>query len=141
MKNILVGMLFAVSALCFGQVNTGNLPAQIIASGARTAATVNSGDQTNSQWHRAHIIINVSAYTSGNYTPHIQGKDPVSGTYYDILVGTAIASTGITILKVGPGFGSIPNGATADMLPQAWRVQLIGVSTPSMTFSVGAFLE
>lgn len=118
-----------------------NLATQILPSAARTTSPVDSADQTNSGWRGIHLIINVSAYTSGTYTPHVQAKDPVSGTYYDILVGSAISATGITILKIYPGMATISNGAAADFLPRIWRVHFVGASSPSMTFSVGAFLQ
>lgn len=118
-----------------------NLATQILPSAARTAATVDSADQTNSGWRGIHLIINVTAFTSGTYTPHVQAKDPVSGTYYDILIGTAISATGLTVLKIYPGMATISNGASADFLPRIWRVHFVGASSPSMTFSVGAFLQ
>lgn len=127
-------------SLAQAQTNGPNLPSQILASAARTAATVNSSDITNNSWRGATVLINVSAYTSGTYTPHVQGKDPVSGTYYDVLVGPGILATGITVLKVYPGIVATPNAAANDILPQVWRVQLIGTASPSMTLSVGGNL-
>lgn len=118
-----------------------NLATQILPSAARTATPVDSVDQTNSGWRGVHVIINVTAYTSGTYTPYIQAKDPVSGTYYSILVGPAISATGLTVLKIYPGMATIANGASADFLPRIWRVRFVGASSPSMTFSVGAFLQ
>jgi hypothetical protein len=47
----------------------------------------------------------------------MQGKDPVTETYYNILVGPAIAATGATILKIYPGIGTVVNGAASDVLP------------------------
>lgn len=134
---VLAAALVAAPALAQLQ----NLATQILPSASRTAATVDSADQTNAGWRGVHVIINVSAYVSGAYTPYVQAKDPVSGTYYDILVGSAITATGITVLKIYPGMATISNGASADFLPRIWRVHLVGASTPSMTFSVGAFLQ
>lgn len=134
-------LFFALSIIvCSAAFSQQNSYSTVLASAVQTAATVNTSDQINASWAGAQVTINVSAYTSGNYTPHIQAKDPVSGTYYDVLVGPAISATGITILKVRPGIAVVSNGSAADMLPQTWRVQLIGLSTPSMTLSVGAFL-
>ncbi len=111
-----------------------------IPSAAYTASQVNSPDMGNSSYLGGQFIINVSAYTSGSYTVKLQGKDPVSGVYYDILVGTALSSTGITILKLYPGIATSANAAASDVLPQTWRVQLNGAATPSMTLSVDAVL-
>lgn len=114
----------------------------IFASAARTA-TIDSADFTDEIAEGAHIIINVTAVagTTPTLTPRIQGKDPASGTYYDVLVGTAINATGMTVLKVGPGLAAVANAAAADFLPDVWRVRcVIGGVSPSFTFSVGAVL-
>ena len=105
-----------------------------------TSNTVNSPDQTNYNFRGGHFIVNISSYISGNYTPHIQAKDPVSGVYYDVLIGTALSANGTTVLKVYPGIGVSANGSASDTLSLTWRVQLVGASTPSMTVSVDAFL-
>lgn len=136
----LLAALLLLPALVFAQ-QSGNLSGVLLPSAARTAASVATIDQTNCCWKGGHVTINVTAYTSGNYTPVIQAKDPVSGTYYPVLSGTAISSTGITVLKVYPGIGAVQYGSTSDVLPKVWRVLLTGASSPSMTFSVGMFLE
>lgn len=138
---ILSVWLLAFSAAVDAHAQTQNLAVEILPSAARTAATVDSADQTNSGWRGAHVVLNVSAFTSGTYTLHIQGKDPVSGTYYDILVGTALAATGVSIYKVYPGISTVANGSAADILPRIWRVRLVGAASPSMTFSVGAVMQ
>lgn len=135
-------VVFALAGIMAPRVHSQNknLPVTLLTSSARTATTVSTADQTNDTWNRVQVIINVSSFTSGTYTPKVQGKDPVSGTYYDLLVGPAIGATGATVLKIGPGFAPIANGVAGDMLPRVWRVTLAGAATPSMTFSVGAFL-
>lgn len=143
MKKLLIAVTAAIAfALTFyAQADTtGNWYAQVFASAVQTGTTVNSSDMTNAAWRGADVIVNVSAYTSGTYTPHIQGKDPVSGNYYDILVGPAISATGTTVLHVYPGVTAAANSAAAAILPYTWRVQLVGATTPSMTLSVGANL-
>lgn len=114
----------------------GNTQETLLASAARTLATT-SADFTNFNARGAHVIIDVSAYTSGNLVVTIQGKDPVSGNYYDLLVGATIAATGTTVLKIYPGIGQIANGAASDILPRIWRVSCSAVSA---TYSVGAVL-
>lgn len=140
MKKLILSLLLALGC-ALAQAQVTNFVTTPLASAAQTAGTVNSADQTNYLFSGGHFVINISAYTSGTYTPHIQGKDPVSGAYYDILVGTALNSAGTTVLKVYPGIGALANGSASDVLPQTWRVQLIGGSSPSMTISVAAYLE
>jgi hypothetical protein len=138
MKYLLLLLAF-VSSLTMAQ--TSNATFTPFASNALTSTTVNSPDIQNDKYRGAHVIVNVSTFTSGTYTPKIQGKDPVTGTYYDILVGPAIAATGTTILKIYPGIGTVVNGAASDVLPQTWRVVLTGASTPNMVLSVVANME
>ncbi len=146
MKRIrIVGLLLALfiaagaGAQALPTPNTS--PALVVfPSAARTATTVVSADIVNSQYSQAQILINVSAFTSGTYTPTIQGKDPVSGNYYTLLTGIAISGTGETVLHIGAPV-PLANAATGAFLPQTWRISLAGASTPSMTFSVGAFLR
>ena len=140
MKNFLkvLAVLTAAAAL---QAVAANAEYPLIASAAQTSAQINSADQVNLFYKGGHIVISVSAYTSGNYTATVQGKDTVTGNYYNILVGPAISTTGQTVLKVYPGTAAIANGAATDILPQTWRVQLNGLASPSMTLAVTAVME
>lgn len=140
MKFISALLLILACQLGLAQSLPNNKAVLILASAAQTAAEVDTTAQINNQWTGAQIVINVSAYTGGNYTPHVQGLDPFTGAYYDILVGSAISATGVTVLKVGRGTLAVPNAAAQDSLPLTWRVQMIGAATPSMTFSITANL-
>lgn len=138
MKRFLFAVLMLIASHSWAQTNAQY---SLIASAAQTAAQVNSADQSNLYYRGAHIVITVSAYTSGNYTAKIQAKDATTGLYYDVLVGAAISSTGTTVLKIYPGIAVLANGSASDILPVTWRVQLNGLSTPIMTLSVVAVLE
>lgn len=143
LKHIVLGAILCfASILAQAQVTpstcTTNCPATLLASAARTAATVNSPDVNNYQWRGATVYLNVSAFTSGTYTVRIQGKDPVSGLYADICVGTAVGSVSLNKVEVYPGIAASANITCNDTLPRVWRVQMTGATSPSMTFSVGA---
>lgn len=83
--------------------------------------------------YKAHFVINVTA-ASGSFTPIIEAQDYV-GNYYTLLQGLPITSTGITILKIGPGIGPIPNAATSDYLPDVYRIR-VTQSGGSFTYGV-----
>ncbi|MCK5605280.1 hypothetical protein KAR91_25535 [Candidatus Pacearchaeota archaeon] len=110
-----------------------------LASAARTATT-NSDDQTNSRHKGCHIIIDVTVDGGGSLTPKIQGKDPLSGKYYDILVGSAISAVGTTILKVYPGLTASANSIENDIVPSKFRIVVTAGDANSMTYSVGVNL-
>jgi hypothetical protein len=112
----------------------------LLASAARTA-TVATADQSNPECRGVHVIVNVTAIASSpSVVPTIQGKDELSGVYYDLLVGTAITATGTTVLKVAPGIGTVSGGAAADVLPSTWRVSFTHGDSDSITYSAAAQL-
>lgn len=112
----------------------------VFASAARTA-TANSSDLPNSDSRGAHIVIDVSAVSATpSVTFKVQGKDPLSGSYYDILTSAAITATGTTVLKVYPGITAAANVAVSDVLPQVWRVRAEHGDADSITYSVSASL-
>lgn len=123
------------------QMDAGNAVGQLLASQSYTATTVATNDQTNASYHGLTLVINVSAYTSGTYTPVIQGKDPVSGAYFTLLTGPAIGATGTTVLTVYPGITATANSSAATILPQTWRLILNGATTPVMTLNATALLQ
>jgi hypothetical protein len=105
---------------------------------ARTA-TLNSGDQNGESFEFLHVIIKVTAASA---TPsvvfRIQGKDPASGDWYDILVSAAITGAGTTVLKVGPGLTAAANLVANDMIPSVWRLRAEHADADSITYSAGA---
>lgn len=137
MKKLIALLALLLSLTAHAQ--QGSLNTTIFPSAARTA-TATQAAQTNASWRGLHISVNVTAYTSGTWTPRIQGQDPVSLTWYDILVGSPISATGTTILKLYPGIVATANASASDVLPRTWRMVMTGASTPIATFSVGGSL-
>ena len=111
-------------------------------SAARAVAqTYASGEQDGTDIEYLHVIIDVTAVTATPaLTVKIQGKDPASGKWYDILVSTAIATVSTTVLKVGPALTAAANLVANDMIPSIWRVTVTHGDTDSATYSVGANL-
>lgn len=111
-------------------------------SAARALAqTYAGGDQDGSATDFIHVIIDVTAVTATPaLTVKIQGKDPLSGKYYDILVSATIATVSTTVLKVGPGLPVTANLSANDMVPSIWRVIVTHGDTDSATYSIGANL-
>lgn len=127
----------------------------VLASAARTAS-VDSADFLNQFQEIArphlqrdfdgiarglHLIIDVTAINlTPSITVKIQGKDPLSGKYYDLITSAAITAVGTTVLKVYPGITAAANLAVSDVLPPTWRVSIAHANANSITYSVGAVL-
>ena len=104
-------------------------------------ATVNSDlVQTASPLTMGTFIVTVSAFTSGSITPAIQGQDPATGNFYNILTGTAMTAAGTQLLRVGYAFTGSAGATAQDFLPENWRVVLTAAGGTSLTASVGANL-
>ena len=115
----------------------------LLASASRTVTT-NSTTQTNRNWKGLHCVIDVTVHGGGlGIVPRIQGNAPnvSGGTFYDILVGTTIAATGVIVIKVYPGIGALAGGAANDLLPYNWRFQMTALDATAHTYVVEAELE
>lgn len=124
----------------YAQTGT-SLASTLLPSAARAATQTVSADIANTQWRGGHFVVNVTSISGVTLTPTVQGKDNVSGNYYDILVGNPITTTGTTILKVYPGIVPVAGGAAADILPRTFRIKMSATGVTSTTYSVGATLE
>jgi len=129
LKVLLASLVFALSTSVFAAQDT------ILALAARTATTTSS-NLTKTTEKSAHFIINVTAVPGvDTITPKIQAMDNL-GNYYDVLVGAAIATTGITVLKIAQGLSPIVNGSAADFIPDVYRVVVTHSAGTSFTYSV-----
>ena len=139
MKKTLLAVALA-AVLSIAQAQVVNTQVSILAPAVQTSTQVNSLDFVNNFYRGVHLVVTVTGYVSGSYTLTLQGKNLATGNYYDLLVGSAITANGQTVLKLYPGIPGAANGAASDFLPQIWRVQLNGASSPNMTIAVDAML-
>lgn len=132
-----VGFLFNGSTFDRERNNTNET---LLASAARTAS-VNSADFVNYNAKGAQFIIDISAITATpEITVTIQGKDPISGNYYDLLIGPVYNSVGTNILKIYPGITASANASASDILPRDYRVSVANADADSITYSIAAAL-
>lgn len=122
-----------------------DVTASLLALTAQVAGTFNSADQINSVARGVQLGINVTLATTVSVVFKIQGKDVVSGVYYDILDTAAIIATGFTSLTVYPGAAATANVSSPQPLPRTWRVQAVITGTGiagvgDVTATVGASL-
>lgn len=104
------------------------------------AATFNSADIVNDEGGVGLVaVIDVTAVTSSpSVVFTIQGKDPASGKYYDILASSAITGTGTTVLRVHPDLTAAANSVAKDMIPRVWRIKAVHGNANSISYTVGA---
>ena len=119
----------------------------ILASAAR-AASVNGDDCYNWACKGVVVFFNISAVV-GDDTMQltVQGKDPVSGTYYQLLQSAALATTGLRVYEIHPSVAAASGGVTAvanRLVPFVWRAILtyatVGGVSDTLTCSVAAVL-
>ncbi|MEE9304302.1 MAG: hypothetical protein V3U84_11030 [Thiotrichaceae bacterium] len=110
----------------------------LFTSTARTATTVSSVLSAE-EVLSSIFTIDVTAVTS---TPSvvfsIEGKDPLSGTFYNIIDSAAITATGTTTIQVGINIIAAANVAANEMLPEEYRITAAHADGDSITYSVGA---
>ncbi len=115
----------------------------VYASAARTATPTAVTVQVG-RYNHLHLAIDVTAITS---TPSvvctIDGLDPVSGKYYNLLTSAALTESGVPytrVLKIGPGLPVTANVSANDVLPDTIRITMTHGDSDSITYSVGANL-
>ena len=70
----------------------------------------------------------------------MQGKDPASGKYYDLIESAAITGVGTTVLSIRPGITTTANLAVSNSVPKRIRVVATHADADSITYSVGVNL-
>lgn len=84
------------------------------------------------------IIIDVTAVTATpSVVPTIDGLDPASDKWYNILTGAAITATGTTVLRVHPDIPAAAQLTAQDFLPAKYRIVMTHADADSITYSVG----
>lgn len=121
-----------------------NIDSPSILTLLNAAAAADGAAQTNLVGSGAVFFVNITALggTTPTATFKIQGQDPASLGWYDILTSAAIGAVGLTPLRIYPGIAAIANVAASDVLPRTFRVRLhaLAGTTPTVTATVGLSL-
>lgn len=122
----------------FSLVAAAAIEGTALASQARTAQQ-NSADIANAGCRGIMVFLNVTAASgTGGLTLRIQGKDPVSGTYGNLLsASAAVIATGMSIYIIYPGGSSGGTQGVSGPLPKTWRISMNVGDATSYTYSVG----
>tara|TARA_R110002126_G_scaffold522_1_gene3337 strand:- start:253 stop:618 length:366 start_codon:yes stop_codon:yes gene_type:complete len=81
------------------------------------------------------IVVSAAAATP-SVVPTIDGYDPLSDTWYNLLTGAALTGTGTTILRVHPDLTAVTNLTSQDFLPKKYRLVMTHADTDSITYTV-----
>lgn len=112
----------------------------VLESAARTAS-INSGDFRNrtNKGVRVHIKAS-SPVATPSVVFTIQGKDEITGDYFDLLASAAVTAAGDTFLTIYPAIAATANVAASTVLPSFWRVKAVAADADSLTYSITADL-
>lgn len=128
----------------------GNTDLSLLASAARTALA-SSADQTNYNGRGVAIVVNVTVEGAATLTLTVQGKDSVSGNYYDLITGIVVYTAATDTPPTTRAVVLYPGTLTADtigiagatgttskqvVLPRTWRVTVTPADATTTTYSV-----
>lgn len=110
----------------------------VYASAARTA-TPTAVTIPTGRYRYLHLTLDLTALAA---TPSIvvtiDGLDPVSGKYYNLLTSAAITTVSTNTYRIGPGLTNSNNLIANDVLPSTIRVTCTHGDADSATYIVGA---
>lgn len=117
-----------------------NEEAIILASAARTT-TQTSADLDNVGGHASlMVILDVTNAGTGSVTVSIDGKDPASGKYFNLLTGSAVIANSTTVYRVSPYIAAVANSIAQSNLPKKFRIVVTANNANSVTYSVGSII-
>jgi hypothetical protein len=117
----------------------------ILESAARTATptdaslVISNAGQFTDTITDVHIVIDVTALAlTPSVQPSLEGQDPLSGEWYDLVAAiTPVTTTGTTVIKYGVRTDAVANSANQGFIPQNFRLRMVHADTDAITYSVG----
>ena len=119
-------------------VPNANVDNVTLINAVATTTTQVSSDQTNNYGRGVIVYLNMATVGTGSVTLTIQGKDPVSGTYYTLLAGAAVITNVFNTYTVYPGAPVITNVSASSPLPKTWRVSIVANNANAVTYTASA---
>ena len=108
-------------------------------SAVRAATFVGDDNPASIAGERLTVVLDVTAVPGvDTVTPIIEGKDALSGKYYTVLQGTAMAATGTQVLTVAQGIAATANVSANALIPRIYRMRVIHSAGTSFTYSLSA---
>ena len=110
----------------------------LIPSAARTA--IFTGPTITNMHHGTQLIVFIDISldpASAVVTFLLDGLDPQSDSWYNILTSAGLAALAKTNLRVSPHITASANLIAKDIVPHAFRMRTTVADTDSMTYGVG----
>lgn len=112
----------------------------ILASAARTT-TQTGADTENIHCSGIILVLDMTNVAAGpSVTLSIDGKDPASGKYFNLLTGAAVTTASTNVYWLFPGAVVTANVSANMVLPKIWRTVVTANNANSGTYSLGAVL-
>ncbi len=84
-----------------------------------------------------HVVINTTLdAAAASVVPTIDGYDPLSDTWYNILTAAAVTAVGTIVLRVHPDLLAVANLTAQDFLPRVYRVVMTHADGDAITYSI-----
>jgi hypothetical protein len=129
------GTPYASLLIAVPNANVDNLT---LINAVATTTTQVSSDQTNSYGRGVIVYLNMATVGTGSVTLTIQGKDPVSATYYTLLAGVAVITNSFNTYTVYPGNTVTANVSASTALPKTWRISIVANNANAVTYTASA---
>lgn len=108
---------------------------------AERTTTATSADIENNNCTGVTVILDTTAAGTSSNTLKIQGKDPASGKYFDLLTGAAVTTISTNVYKLFPGLTAVANVTATGILPKTFRIVVTAGNANAATYSVGYCLS
>lgn len=109
----------------------------LLASASRTTTQTSSDIINYSGLSALIVILDMTVVGTGSVTLSIDGKDPASGKYYNILTGAAITTNSTNIYRIGRNLAAVANTTAQDYIPRTIRIVVTANNANAATYSVG----
>lgn len=111
----------------------------VLTSASRTT-TQTSPDYTNLSCTGAILVLDITTPGTGSITLSVDGKDPVSGKYYNIITGNPETTTVTRVYRIHIGLTASANATVNDALPKTFRVVVTHNNSNAIVYSLGMIL-
>lgn len=109
----------------------------LLASSSRTT-TQTSADLYNPYAKGIQVVLDMTVVTAGpSVTLTINGKDPASGKYYNLLTGAAVTTVTTNVYRIYPGLTAVANATVSDNVPLVFQIVVTANNANAGTYSVG----